>query len=247
MPFGSVGLPRAGHRRDPRGVACGFSPDGSSVLRVEDRTSSGHLLRRVTHLDDGTGPFNPTIIGDEALSKPALKGGGSRASDIERALKAPFPVYQPSYLPPGYVLIRADYGTKSLRYRIPSCCDPSEPNDEHNSQDRAMLATLTYSDGLGLMSIGFAPPSDMDRIRQFYAKKDDTDDNKGCSESSPVTLKEAGADADAHQIRLRRNACRTVLVCEDLPGVHVRLLSRSELPVDEYLHVFRSLKRVMGE
>ncbi len=226
-----------------------FSPDGKHVLRVEDHTSSGHLLRRVTHLDDGTGPFNPRVLGEKALAVPALKGIGATAARIERALKAPFPVYQPKYLPKGYVLIRADYSEKPLRYRMPSCCDQSEPTQDEKAQARVKMATLTYSDGLGAISICFAPPSDMDRIRQYYAKTDTTDQKKGCGESSPVTIEESEkkASADANQIRLRRNACRTVLSCEDLPEVHVRLLSRSELPVNEYLQVFRSLKRVMGD
>ena len=105
------------------------------------------------------------------------------------------------------------------------------------------LASLLYSDGLGLISVGIGTRSDMDALQQrLIAMGPGDGEPGGCSTLPPD---QGYVEVEGQRvIRRRTDTCRTVLRLDGFEGVSVTLLARNELPGDEYVKVMESLARV---
>ncbi len=204
-----------------------FSRDKHIVLRVEDRSRTGHMTRRVRRLDEGTGDWPGSV--DHATLRRVEAPPPDPHADEDQALatvvaKAPFPVYVPKSMPPGFVLVRSSYSI------IPTPRDP---------EAKVQLVSQLYSDGVALISVGVAPRGDMDAIEMMSAAMDDTTDPAACPglPTNPRDIRE-----DSAMISLRTDVCRTVLRRDDLTGVSVTLIGRNELPIEEYLGMMSTLE-----
>jgi hypothetical protein len=205
-----------------------FDSQTNAVLQIEDVAREGQVVRGIYRVSASTGDLDPGRL------LPGGAGGQDICVQAEEAPitlqglleRAPFPLVAPTWLPQGYARIGARYEELPLRGRN------AEP---------VRLASLLYSDGLGLISVGVALASDMDALQARLASMDPADGG-GCATLPP----EVGPVAVTAERTLRRRTdrCRTVLRLDGLEGVSVTLLCRNELPADEYVRVMESLARV---
>lgn len=226
-----------GRRADPDSMTerrVWFSAESGEVVQIADYSRAAHLIRRVRRLSTGTGDWNPAGVDPERLQR-FERAPPDPGADPERALsgvaaKAPFPIYTPTYVPPGFVLVRASY----TRF--------SAEDDEGEERDVQLVSQL-YSDGLALISVAVAPRRDMDVIERMNAMEDN-DDPSACPglPEDAVNLRHEGS-----VVRMRSDACRTVLRRDDLGAVSVTLIGRNELAADEYLRMVATLEAVPGE
>lgn len=207
-----------------------FDPDSGAVLQIEDVAVQAQRVRGIYRLSASTGGLDPSAV------HPGGPGGEDLCVESEpesmtlSALRSrlPFALLVPAYLPPGYERIGARYE------ELPRGDSPAAPP--------IRLASLTYSDGLGLISLGIADRADMDALQERLAGAMSGEEaSGGCSTPPP----EAGAVAvrGGRVLRRRVDVCRTVLRLDGVEGVSVTLLSRNELPGDEYVKVMESLGR----
>jgi hypothetical protein len=218
-----------------------FTQIGGQVVQVEDRSRSGHLVRRVRRVAKDTGVWNPEDINPADLPhlEPSPPDPARDPDDTLATLarKAPFAVYAPAWLPPGFVLVRANYSVRD------AALNPAvEPGDAQAARDTPVhLLSQLYSDGLALISVGVAPRRDMDLIETLTSDLSDEDDPTGCPglPSDPKTLHDAG-----HVIRMRSDLCRTVLRRDHLGGSSVTIIGRNELATEDYLRMMSSLRRL---
>jgi hypothetical protein len=213
-----------------------FDAGTGAVLQIEDVAYQGQKVRGIYRRSTGTGELDPERL------RPGRPGGEDicvqtepESLSLEALLQlAPFPLVAPGWLPAGYERIAA---------RFEELDDVRAPGEEP-----VRLATLLYSDGLGLISVAVAVRSDMDalhehmaRVRPDAAMPSDGEPG-GCAtlppETGPVDL------GSERLLRRRTDLCRTVLRLDGLEGVSVTLLSRNELAGDEYVKVMESLGRV---
>ena len=220
-----------------------FAQVGGHVVQVEDRARNGHLIRRVRRSAEDTGKWDPADIDAEDLLHIESTQPDSN-SDPDRTLvalarKAPFAVYQPSYMPAGFVLVRATY---EVRDAATSPAGGTAPNleGEPKAQPVKLLSQL-YSDGLALISVGVAFRRDMDTIERLTAGMTEMDSPTACPglPGEPRDILHQGAT-----IRMRSDACRTVVRRDDLEGVSVTIIGRNEIPNDEYLRMVATLEAV---
>lgn len=208
-----------------------FDLERGHVLQIEDVAHQGQRVRGIYRRSTDTGDLDPERL------RPGRPGGedicvqsAPESLSLEGLLQlAPFPLVAPAWLPPGYERIGARYEELG---------DVRGPGEEP-----VRLASLLYSDGLGLISIGVAVRSDMDALQQHLSRMRPGDvEPGGCAvlppETGPVDL------GGPQLLRRRTDLCRTVLRLDDVEGVSVTLLSRNELAGDEYVKVMESLKRV---
>ncbi len=208
-----------------------FDAGSGQVLQIEDVAREGQRVRGIYRVSPSTGRLDPE----------RMRPGGADGQDIcvqaepesirmQALLElAPFPLVAPSWLPAGYERIGARYEElDDVRAGV------AEP---------VRLASLLYSDGLGLISIGIAVPSDMDALQEKLAAMGPGDGEPGGCATLPPDAGPVAAGPD-RLLRRRSDRCRTVLRLDGLEGVSVTLLCRNELPGDEYVKVMESLKRV---
>lgn len=206
-----------------------FDRDSAELLRVEDRSRAGHVVRAVRRHPGATDVLDlPKADVPGCCGRPLVTHA---ADDIRRALAAPFEVYEPAMLPPGYVRIRADYRASDL--------------DEAETPVEVHRATLLYSDGLGLISLVIAPRPDLDAIVSHYGRMPSRDgDPNGCP-GLPTAASEVRDTRSV--IRMRQDVCRTLLRRDDVAeDLGVMLLGRNELPLEAYVRAIGGLKRVTG-
>lgn len=209
-----------------------FDEGNGEVLQIEDVAAQGQRVRGIYRTSSGTGDLDP------ARFKPGGPGGQDICvqSDPDRVTlkdlleKAPFPLVAPTYLPIGYERIGARYE------EVP----PAKPEA---GGEPLRLASLLYSDGLGLISVGVAVRSDMDGLQDRITALGPADGEPGgCSALPPE--ERFVAIGEKRLLRRRVDLCRTVLRLDGFEGVSITLLSRNELPGDEYVKVMESLARV---
>jgi len=233
-----------------------FSVVGGEVVQVEDRSRSGHLLRRVRRIATDTGVWDPRHLRTKDLEHVHTEEPTTDV-DPERRLQhscaqAPFDVYEPAYLPPGFVLVRSSYTVADASLNpgerspargageaSPTKAPPGVPGKPQGTP--VQLVSQLYSDGLALISVGVAPREDMNTIESLTAGMADADDPASCPglPGEPRDIRQNGS-----VIRMRRDTCRIVLRRDDLAGVSVTIIGRRELPDAEYLRMIGSLERV---
>jgi len=208
-----------------------FDAETGEVLQIEDVAREGQRVRGIYRVSTSTGRL------DAENMKPGGAGGQDicvQASIESIPMKvllelAPFPLVAPRWLPAGYERIAARY----------------EELDDVRGEgvEPVRLASLLYSDGLGLISIGIGMGSDMDALQEKLAAMGPGDGEPG---GCPTLPPDAGPVAAGSERMLRRRSdrCRTVLRLDGLEGVSVTLLCRNELPGDDYVKVMESLARV---
>jgi len=220
-----------------------FTVGSGDVIQVEDHSRAGHLIRRVRLASLGTGDWDPSAIPDERFETCEVEPPDPTA-DPERVLfeavdQAPFPVFVPTHIPAGFVLVRSSY----------SVCDAArsterlqgEPVVGSNTGTSVHLVTQLYSDGMALISVAVAPTHDMDVIEQIAARMGDSADPGGCPglPGDPRDIRTNG-----NVVRMRTDVCRTVLRRDYEQDVSVTIIGRNELPSEEYLHMMESLEEV---
>lgn len=222
-----------------------FTEIGGEVVQIEDRSRTGHTIRVITRTSKETGAWKPQDHASEDLERH-VGAEPDRGADGEQGLRraceqAPFDVYQPGYLPPGFVLVRASY----------SVCDASlTPSEDQPAgappapETPVQLVTQLYSDGLALISVGVSSKEDMNVIENLTAGMPDTDDPASCP-GLPADARDLRQNGSV--IRMRTDTCRVVLRRDDLEGVSVTIIGRNELPVEEYLRIIGTLKRVQTD
>lgn len=222
-----------------------FSVAEGEVVQVEDRSREGRVVKRVRRLSVDTEDWDPRTVDEASLNHCQVEPPDPTA-DPDRVLHevaaaAPFPVFEPSYLPPGYVLVRSSY----------SSCDAARSAaglqgvpPEEVMQTPVHLVTQLYSDGMALISLAIAPRRDMDAIENATAGMGDESDPDSCPglPANPRDIRQESAT-----IRMRTDVCRSVLRLDDLDDVSVTLMGRNEIPGEEYLRMMGGLRPVVGD
>lgn len=102
--------------------------DTGLLLRMETLSGKGEMLERLQFVEVEIGqPLKKEWLGDRL----ALRGGSADPGSVERVVEEVQMPWRPQWLPPGFVLSVA----------------PRRPSDD----------VLTYSDGLGVLSVFVAP------------------------------------------------------------------------------------------
>lgn len=205
-----------------------FSQKTGRLLSIQDRSRDGRVMRSVACLDAGAA----TLPVPESLQLSPCCGRQPElvtASDIRRATAAPYSIFEPAWLPAGFMRIRADY-------RVAPLGPTSGTQEVHR-------ATLLYSDGLALLSVLIAPVPDMNAILSHYGKMPPrSDDPQPCPGLPEKTTEVRDVD---RVVRMRTDVCRTLLSREDVEeGLSFVLMGRNELPLEDYVRAIAKLKRV---
>lgn len=208
-----------------------FDPVDGRVLQIEDVAVQGQRVRGIYRVSEDMGGLNPARLhpggsGGEDLCVQSEPEPVTIAGLLQRV---PFALVAPTYLPPGYERIGARF--EELARPGPRGAEPIR------------LASLLYSDGLGLISIGVAQRADMDALQERLSTSMEGEEPPGGCSTLPPEQTSLQA-AEGRVLRRRVDVCRTVLRLDGLEGVSVTLLSRNELPGDEYVKVMESLARV---
>jgi hypothetical protein len=213
-----------------------FDAESGDLVRIEDYSRDGQVLRTVRRERPDTGEWNASSFDprkDPVCMAEDRDPNMAGAHFLEMRRRAGFPLARPMTLPPGFELIRAQ-----LR-EVP--VPRSEGDDD--PEEILRVATLTYSDGMALLSFGIAPPDVMDLLERITASMEASvgvpDDAQNCPTlpAQPVDLREP-----AGLIRMRTNRCRTVLRRDQVGGVSVTLLGRNELPFETYRELILGLE-----
>lgn len=213
-----------------------FHPHSQEVVQIEDLGRAGRTVRRVRRASDAS-PWDPhldLLEMERCELPPPSEGEGVREDLVELARKAAFPLYAPSWLPPGFIAIRVTYQECDLSRSMAAGEDSADPTP-------VRIASLTYSDGLAILSIAAAEARDMDAMEALQRMSRELEDPASCPGlPAPTGPLVAGRAV----VRVRTDACRTVMRRDDLPGVSVTLTGRNEIDVDDYLRVIESLTLV---
>lgn len=215
-------------------------PVSHEVVRFEDRSWEGNCVRCLLRLS----PEDPDLALPEEPMEDVQCGyreWASKPPDLGRlAAIVPFPLLEPTWLPPGFELVAANYRAFVFQEH------DGESEDEGDEGRTVRLAWLAYSDGLADISLGIALPADMDALEAAVAAQPDRsgEDSEACP---PIPEPVPPVAAGGVLIRRRRDHCRTVLRLDGRQGVSVSLLGRNEIPEDEYIHVISSVARVVPE
>jgi len=220
-----------------------FAQYGGHVVQVEDRARNGRLIRRVRRIAEDTGAWDAAEVAaaghEHIVSEPPDPAADPEGMLVELASKASFPVYVPSYLPAGFVLVRSTYEVRDAAMTPAAGVSPNTKG-EPRSVPVKLLSQL-YSDGLALISVGVARRGDMDIIERLTAGMTEMDSPTACPglPTDPRDILHQGA-----VIRMRTDVCRTVVRRDDLDGVSVTIIGRNEIPNDEYLRMVATLETV---
>lgn len=210
-----------------------FAKDGGAVLQIEDVAAQGQRVRGIYRGSPATGDLDPSKFrpGGPGGQDICVQADPDRVALEELLHRAPFPIVAPAYLPPGYERIGARFEEIAPPKGAPAGAEPLR------------LASLLYSDGLGLISVGIAVRSDMDALQVRLASLAPGEDDPGGCSTLPADQGYVEL-AGRRVLRRRVDLCRTILRLDDFEGVSVALLSRNELPGDEYVKVMENLARV---
>ena len=236
-------------RANPEGLTerrVWFAVDTGDVLRVEDRSRTGHLIHSVQKLAADTGDWDPEALSEEEIQTCAV-APPDPAADPEQILleavdDAPFPVFAPTHVPAGFVLVRSTY----------SICDAARITEDLQGEivegtrggTPVHLVTQLYSDGMAIISVAIAPREDMDVIEEVSAGMGQDGGEPGTCPGLPAKPQEIKQQDSV--VRMRSDVCRVVLRRDDLDSTSVTLIGRNELPLDEYLHMIDSMREIQS-
>lgn len=219
------------------------------LLRVEDRTSDGHLIRRLRFAVVAPGQIIPPVPGAAAQARaslPALSNRSVPAFD-EFVGRVDIPVYEPAELPPGYERTQFAYENRAT--------------DEKGAALRVVW--IGYDEGVMQMNLFIAPPADMGRLEaiarmasvknsgsgaagQAGAGSATASPVAGCA-SMPVDTPEDVIESEGSvTVRVRSDGCRIVVRRDDLPGVAIALVGSAATPRESYIRAIRNLVLVAG-
>ena len=224
------------------------------VLQIEDHTRSGHPIRIVWRVTADTGDWDPASF-DPATDPTCGAPCPSCVSAAEQLevvqADAPFAIVAPTALPAGFELIRARY------HEVPVPLG-SSASDVESDDDQvvvpARVASLLYSDGLALLSIAMAPPTEMDALEALYARMRAARDqdrpdvgSTACPTLPPAEMaRVVSRSSSGDVVRWRQDVCRTVARRDGVSGLSVTLLGRNELSGDDYLDILMSVAPLDG-
>ncbi len=215
-----------------------FRPGTHEVLQIEDVGREGRSVRRVRRIPEAQ-PWDPhlDLLELERCDQPPPEGRGAGDDLRSLAARAPFALYAPAWLPPGFEPIRLTYQECELSRALLGGPEADDPTP-------VRVASLTYSDGLAILSVGIAVPRDMDALEALQRMSRMQEDPDACPGLPAPT---GPLPSGRAVVRLRTDACRTVMRRDDLPGVSVTLTGRNEVPLDDYLAVIESLEPIQGD
>ena len=201
-----------------------FKKSDHTLLQIEDRSRAGVPVRRVRRVLDSTISFSEEdMVARTEVCCPAVPDVA--ADDLSRLGDAPFPVMLPTFLPPGYMRIRADYDDGPVA--------PGAPVVQR--------ATVLYSDGMGLISLAIGPADHMDAIARHYSRMPARQGNSDVCPELPAPPENLVRKKGV--VRLREETCRVVLRLDEVADdLSVMLIARKELPTESYLRMLESLK-----
>ena len=213
-----------------------FDAETGDLIRIEDYSRDGQVLRTVRRERPDTGKWDPQ--GFDPRKDPicmAQEHDPNMVGEhfLEMRRFAGFPLVRPRELPEGFELIRAQLREVPL--------PRSEGDDE--PEEILRVATLTYSDGMALLSFGIAPPDVMDLLERITMRMEAAVEVPDDAQNCP-TLPEQPINVPASTgvIRMRTNRCRTVLRRDEVGGVSVTLLGRNELAFETYRSLILGLE-----
>ncbi len=196
-----------------------------TVVRLEDHSWEDGLIRSLARISPDVSDLevpdasSPEMVRCLRYAQRPRRHGPPSPGRV--AARAPFPLFAPRILPPGFDLVRANYwGRRGLAY-------------------------LDYSDGFAVLSVAMGRREDLDAFEERMARSAAAHrDPDACPPiPEPVApLRESGLF-----IRRRKDRCRTVLRVDDFHGVSVCLLGRNEIPEECYLEAIESLVQVEPE
>jgi hypothetical protein len=198
-----------------------FEEGSLEVVRLEDRSWDGHLI----HAAERTSRAAPDVESKDCTAPE--RGSGPRGpmgpppGTLRPIEEAPFPVPEFTYVPPGFERVASHYHEMPVLSR------------ERGRKIR--MASMTYSDGFAVLSVGVASREDTERMEQFFARmRDKRSDPEACP-----TLPERSAEWQEGDVVVRRRAdrCHTVVRRDDVGGMTVTVMGRNELAPDEYVRV----------
>jgi hypothetical protein len=240
-PVGSASVEVMNGRRTVRVAFVSVAASGPSVQRttwtdeqsgdlvgLEDRAPDGGLVHAARLLGRLLEEFRATPVrAGERRSK-----GGQSLEEVVRL--APFPVYEPARLPPGFRRTHQAYVRQKIRG------ETSEPTSWFD------FVRLKYSDGLAGLDVWIGRPDSLKRLDEWIAKWGGKSREAAACPSSPAATPEDLVADEAVVIRRRADKCRTVLRVDPVKGLTVELIGRNEIPADAYVTAIRSLARVPG-
>ena len=241
--FRSRWVPRA----DPEGMTSRtvwVDAEKGDVLRIDDRSRTGHVIRAIRYIAETTGNWTPENFDPETplCTFQCNKTQVDPAQQLEAfAADAPFTVVAPKYLPAGFALIRADLRECALS-------EPSGPSTGAPALEApipARFLMLLYSDGMASISVGAAPRTDMDAIERRYGAMGGKGADPEACPGLPASPNEIRTDVGI--VRRHADVCRTVFRRDGVHGVSVTVLGNREVPDDEYLEVILSMEPVAGD
>lgn len=215
-----------------------FEPDTAELIQIEDFSATGRRVRRIRRVSKDTGSWDPTSFDPkkDAMCMAADPMPIADGDDVrELAEDVPFPLVVPTWLPKGFQLVEAVYREVMTRGGEALPDAPRIP---------ARLASLLYSDGVALLSVGVAPKDDMDAIMADSAPMPEGDTPGGLDDASTCAsqpVEPRNVQVEQGLVRVRQGPCRTVLRRDDLAAMSVVLLARNELPLEVYLEVANGL------
>ncbi len=204
-------------RFDPEGMSARhvwFEESTGNVIQVQDVSRNGHPIRTIRRLSVDTEDWDPATFDPNLKQSEWAPACGSETvesvDELDRIVAlAPFPMLVPDTLPKGYELVRATYQECNIR---PFNAQQGAPGLA------AQLATLLYSDGMGLISIAISPQDDMDAIEAQYGRQMaqvNPDDPQACPglPAEPQSIRTGGG-----VVRMRTDKCRTVVRRDGIHG-----------------------------
>lgn len=206
-----------------------FDEASGRVVRVEERAADGFVFRSLSWLGVGR-PVELTPMAPERERIPPKVCERDVSCFEEFVHRVPFPVYEPSALPPGFV--RVQYGF-----------DDRPPRGDR-SKEGMPIAWISYGDGMLRMNLFLAPPAQMERLADLARSTDAGPGPSACPTTPADTPEDLLEEAGSILVRRRSDGCRTVLRRDDLEGVVVALVGFPGLPADVYVRTIRSLVRV---
>jgi hypothetical protein len=209
-----------------------FDAATGRLVRLEERTRDGTVFRTLAW-QGAARPVHLTPMAPERERTPPKVSERDVAGFEEFVSRVPFPLYEPSSLPPGFVRVQYGYDDRPPRG------DPSE--------ERLPIAWIAYGDGMLRMNLFLAPPDQMRRLEALSRRQDAGPGPSTCPSTPADTPEDLIEGAGAITVRRKSDGCRTVLRRDDLDGVVVALVGYPGLPADVYVRTIRGLVRVSPE
>lgn len=211
-------------------------PDTHQLVRLEDRTQDGHLIRSLEFRPVAVENVVPPVPGAAEKVVASMSALSSRTIHAfeEFVSRVSIPIYEPAELPAGYA--RTEYGFDK------------RPFAEHARV--LSVAWIGYDEGVMQMSLFIAPPDDMKQLETLARQGSAKGGMAAASSSSPVsgcasmpfdTPEELVESPGAVTVRVRSDGCRIVVRRDDLPGVSIAIVGSAATSRDDYIRVIRNL------